>query len=55
MTQSGHGDCVAKCPLLADVVWGVSATGTKNQLIGSLQQNGDATRLELVSQFVATE
>jgi hypothetical protein len=31
---------------------GVSATGTKNQLIGSLQQNGDATRLELVWQFV---
>jgi hypothetical protein len=30
----------------------LSATGTKKQLIGSLQQNGDAARPELVWQLV---
>jgi hypothetical protein len=40
MTQSGH--CVPR----------FSHTDTKKQLIGSLQQNGDAARLELVWQLV---
>jgi hypothetical protein len=33
-------------------VYRASATDTKKQLIGSLQQNGDAARLELVWQLV---
>jgi hypothetical protein len=36
----------------ADIVCRASATDTKKQLIGSLQQNGDAARLELVWQLV---
>ena len=36
----------------ADIVCRASATGDKKQLIGSLQQNGDAARPELVWQLV---
>jgi len=42
---------VRLCPKV-DIVCRASATGTKKQMIGSLQQNGDAARLELVWQVV---
>jgi hypothetical protein len=53
--QSRHGLLHCICPLLgviADIVCRLSATGTKKQMIGSLQQHVDAARLEFVWQLI---